>query len=682
MIQRLRMAMGLLMLCGVAHAELIFYDQDAGIEIKNTSTLEIATASLKPIDGTIVKNPGGAIIGFPIYFNNGIFSDGDFDVLLTATYDPNQSFSLLLSGTKGGGTAFYFVNNPGHIPQRIIFRGVNNRFEGLPSFVNNNTLKLADKTTTVSIALQKELNQNIILSGGTLVFDDDLILNDNVKLQDTGKVFFNGNNLVLGTKQLTWTDTLRLFDAENIVFNGDSNLTSRWSFQGNAHIIGNNNTLSLLRGGLLFVKKNSTLKISNLKIDGLGRGTIEFEDKTARVEFFECRVELETDYTFTTGGIYVSGESTIVTRDHILTFAQRSSVTIDGTSLFYDTLDFKDIDNIRTFTERNTNNYGLLNGGSIRYFSSNKIGDENFNGDTFLDRTVTINKKRNLIVNNNTKIDGRSQTMIFARQANEPIVIVKAGKGLRFENVLLSDFPLVNTEIQAGGQIVFGNDTTLELGESAILDKVLYFEGNVLVNGNNKTIVMTPSAKLVLRSGARVIFDDIKIKGITADSLVLYDNTITVSFGDVEWTQDASYTFSHGHFEVLGNFSLLGTSTFSMATDQACIIQPIGELEINNGATFLYAPTTENRDLLALVDKNAILHLAGGTFASTTTGARLIKGTLLIDSKSYLRNDGAVSVSEGIAIGNGIIIDDLILKIEPAATLELLSGVLAYENVV
>ena len=104
-------------------------------------------------------------------------------------------------------------------------------------------------------------------------------------------------------------------------------------------------------------------------------------------------------------------------------------------------------------------------------------------------------------------------------------------------------------------------------------------------------------------------------------------------------------------------------------------------MSIGAGPTFLYAPPVDKRDLLRFIDADAQLYLNGGTFASTTTGAQLTRGTLVIDSKSFMRNDGAVSLSEGISIGNGIISDDLSLKIEPAATLEILSGLLVYENV-
>ncbi len=663
------------------NAGLIFYDRNAGLEVKNTSTLQIATTDLEPIDGTIIRNPGGAIIGERFFFNNGILSDGDFEILLTATYDPNKTFSVELSGTTGGGRAFYFVNNPGFIPHKLEIRGVNNRIEGLPSYVNNDPITLGDSNTTVTFALQRELNQSIVLNGGTVILDDDLIFDENVKFNGTGKIIFDGNNVAFGTETLSWTDTIEWVGGQNIILNGDAILTSRWIFNGNAHIIGNNNILDISGGGTILVKSGSSLLMSNLNVVGLGSGCIEFEDKTAEIELYECRLDMNTDYTFTTGGFYVSGESTVVTRDKILTYDLDSSVTVDSTTLFYDTLDFKDIDNIITFTENGNKNGAFIDGGSIRYKSSLKIGDENLDGDTFLDRSIVINRKRNLIVRSNTEIDGRSQSITFGRLANEPIVIVQAGNLLKFFNILLKDFPIVNTEMQAGSQLIFGDDTTIELAENAIVDKVFEFEGNVLLNGRNKTIVMGPSGKFILRPGAQLTLDDIKIKGITDDKIVMYDSTCTMSFGDVEWTQDDTYTFSNGQFEVLGRWTLKGTGTFEMATELPCTVRSLGTLDVARGPTFLYTPPTNNRTLLRFIDENSTLFLSGGTFASTTTGVILTRGTFAVDSKSFLRNDGAVSISEGITVGNGILADDLTLKIEPAATLELLSGEFVYQNV-
>lgn len=681
LLQKVGYSLVMLSIITRAYAELIFYDQAAGIEVSSASTLEIAATALRPIDGTIVRASGGAVIGNKFFFNSGILSDGDFDAILTATFDPNNSFSILLSGTTGGGTASFFVTNPGRVPYKIKIRGVNNRIEGLPSFVNPESITLADRVSTVTLALQKELNQSIQLNRGNLVLDDDLHFNDYVKINGTGNVFFNGNNLSFGTRSLVWTDTVLWVNGQNLILNGDSVIDSWWAFKGDAQVIGNNNVIDLTTGGTILIKKNTTVLLTNLTLLGLGQGFIVFEDKTSRLELFGCKVEMSTDYTFTTGGLYISGESTIVTRDNLLIFDQKAALTVDGTTLFYDTLDFKDTDNIRTFTQRSTNNYGFLNGGSIRYKSSPKIGDENFNGDTFLDRALSISKKRKLIIHTDSHIDGRSQTISFARQVTEPLVIIESGSMLKFTDVLLQDFPVNNAELKPGAQLIFGDGTTLELAENSIINSAYEFEGNVFLNGKNKTLIMGPNGKLIWRPGAQVTLDNIKLKGIHSGNIILYDNTCTMSLIDVEWTQDAAYSFTRGQFEVLGSWDLRGTETFSMATSLPCTVRPLGIISIGAGPTFLYAPPVANRDLLKFVNSDAQLYLNGGTFASTTTGARLTKGTLVIDSKSFMRNDGAISLSEGIAIGDGTLANDLGIKVEPAATLEIISGLFVYQNV-
>lgn len=664
---------------------ITFYDRDATIELLGTSTLNVKTTTLRPVDGTILKEPGASIIGSSFYFNDGILTDGDFEVLLTATYDSTLTTSITLNGSTGAGDASYFVLNPGLLPHRVLVKGSRNRFEGLPAFVNSDAITLFDAATTLTISVQRTLDQHLVMNGGTIVLDDALLLDDFVLLKGPGKVIFDNNNLTIGKKDLLWTSTIVWQEAQNLILGARATIYGQWIFDGDAHIIGNDNTIDLTYGGTIWVKKNTKLRLSNIKIDGLGSGNFVFEDKTSEIQLFRCGIDINRNYTFTTGGVIVEGPTAIVTRDKLMTFAQNASLTVDGIHCLYDTLDYLDKDNIRTFTELGTNNLGLINGGVIRRVTGDRVGDFNVGGPVSgpigFDNNQMVTRRKNLIINTDSVINGQGQNLVFSRLANEPIFIIKSGVNVEFQSIMLKDLPVVHIEQQVGSQLIFGEDTTIELGENGVLNSVWEFKGLVLLNGRNKTIEFGPSGKFVLRPGTTLFMDSLSLKGIKAGSIVCYDTKCTVSFGDVAWEQDASFSFTQGHFDVLGQFSIEGTGTFAMTTAKQCTVQSFGELIVNRNTTFLYAPPSNNRDLFRLTGTDSTLFLNGGTLASTTTGLRLTSGTLMIDSKSFLRNDGAKSVSQGISFGNGVASKDLTIKVEPAATLELLSGVLAYQNV-
>jgi hypothetical protein len=58
----------------------------------------------------------------------------------------------------------------------------------------------------------------------------------------------------------------------------------------------------------------------------------------------------------------------------------------------------------------------------------------------------------------------------------------------------------------------------------------------------------------------------------------------------------------------------------------------------------------------------------------------LTAGTLFIEHKNSFFNTGAVSLSESIEFGNGMVTGDLDIEILPGASFTIESGILNYNN--
>ena len=114
--------------------------------------------------------------------------------------------------------------------------------------------------------------------------------------------------------------------------------------------------------------------------------------------------------------------------------------------------------------------------------------------------------------------------------------------------------------------------------------------------------------------------------------------------------------------------------------DAVSVVAPNSRLLFDN-TTFKYAPSNDSRDLLMLFDKTSELYLDGSSLESTTTGLRLTNGSIIVENKNFLINDGAVSLSEGFAFGNQEAESDLNIIIKPGATVQLVSGLLDYQNI-
>jgi hypothetical protein len=159
------------------------------------------------------------------------------------------------------------------------------------------------------------------------------------------------------------------------------------------------------------------------------------------------------------------------------------------------------------------------------------------------------------------------------------------------------------------------------------------------------------------------------------------DNNCTLTLGNVTWVQDDTFTLSNSHFEVLGAWALVGTSTFAYTSGRASTITSFGNLYLDAGMTFSYAPLhSANRDLIVMENSDALLTVNNATLASTTTGMRLTKGTIDIEGTCWTINDGAVAASEGIALGDGDPAHDVIINFGSSATLNAQSGVFVYHN--
>ena len=644
----------------------------SGFTINTTGTLNNLGALT--VAGVLNAASPNNITGNALNFSNGIYTNGLFDTYLTGLYDPNQTttaYRLRLAGSSQLNAV-----RQGTIPDSVAVNGVGNVIQGRPSFANGASI-LLQPGAKLNLALQSELNQNLILNTATIGLASDLSLSDSVKFIGQGTVNFNGYNLILGQKDLTWTDSLLLVGASNLILNANLRLTGRWSFKNDAHIVGNSAVLDLTKSGIVVVKKNTTLTMTDLTINGLGSGSILFEDQTSNLVLQNVKVIMDQYETMTNGNVTVLGASTVVTGSNFLTFGSSSVLTVNGTSLTYDTITYNDQNNILFGSSANES---LLNGGSIRKARSLKLGDFTFSADQTLDRSFVVSMLRKLTITNNATINGAGFGYQFARYPSSPIFTVAAGKRVAFTNVLLQDLPIYNNSFGVGSQVIFGDQTTVSLGTNGILNDTWTFSGQVVLNGVGSTLQLG-TGQLILRPKTSLLIDNLTISGIQGNNIRCMDNTCTLSFGNVVWVQDATFTLTNSHIEVLGTLDVQGTSTFAYTSNRASIITNLGNLYIDAGMTFSYAPLhSANRDLIVLQTANSLLTLNNATLASTTTGMRLTTGIIDVEGTSWTINDGAVALSEGIAFGNGNPVNDATISFGAGATLNAETGILVYDN--
>ena len=272
------------------------------------------------------------VTGSNLVFNQGNYTNGNFNVVMTAVYDPTSSPTIQMSGS-----AKLNFTTIGTLYEKIQVSGTHNVIEGLPFFGTPNALNVLSGGV-LTMDLQGPLNQNIVLaSGSVLSLGGNLELEDNILITGPGTVNFNDFNLILGKKDLSWTNTLTMLAASNLELNSTNSLYGRWYFQGDSNIVGNTNILDLTPDGRIDIGRGTTLRMTNLVLNGLGSGRIRVHDASSKLELYNVVINMDSSTTFTIGSVYAAGPVTVVTGTNFLYFTNQAVLTVDTTTVLYDT---------------------------------------------------------------------------------------------------------------------------------------------------------------------------------------------------------------------------------------------------------------------------------------------------------------------------------------------------------
>ena len=649
-----------------------------------TSTLKAAgNALIRPLQGLAIN--GGTLAtakNSALEGSNYTFNAGN----LQQTNGTNAAVSGKLNPVAN---TFAVVDqrinaSAGRIGQTVRVAGKNSILEGFTSaFTNPNTIILDDAATVLNIALISPLSTSIFLNNGTIKLISDLKVSGSSTIFGHGTILYNARTLTFDGTARTFGSRIHMNQATDLVFDGKVTLTGEWVFTGTGVIAGMGNILDISQGGTIRIKAGSQVTLTGLKLKGLGLGKILFDHPSSRLRLTSVEVEMNRNYTFTTGGVYAEGPTTIVTKDHQLTFALAGSLTVDGIGLNYDTLTFLDQQNITPISsaqDPDMVNLTLLNNGVIRHLVADVAGDIHLTNNTIINGLLVIHPARRLFLDATLTLSGRSNIILFAN-AHEDIVFVAAGSAAKTVDTVLQYFSPSFVNYGAGSALIFGDQTKIVLAKNEDLNTTWTFEGNCVLNGEDHILNLKSLGKIVVnKKGSSLLLENLTIQGLVGTNIRCLDNSCTISFNNVRWLQDSDFSFTTGRFAVVSQLVMTGSSKFLLNTSKQSNIAADAMLTLESGLTFSYDPRTNQRNLLALDAASSVLFMNGATLASTRTGLQLTKGQLMIDHKNFLRNDGAVSVSQSITLGDGIAADDVLVRLLPGGNINTLSGQLVYNN--
>jgi hypothetical protein len=351
------------------------------------------------------------------------------------------------------------------------------------------------------------------------------------------------------------TEPVTFIDAAGLTINNMITLTDTWTFDGDGAISGSGGVLDLGGGGILFLHPNTAVSLNNLVLKGLGdtAGKIIFSDQTSQLRLSNAQLEFTDNYTFTTGGIYVEGPTTIVTGDKILTLSTAASMTVDGVSLLYDTLSFADQQNIYPTLGADTNHKNIiaLNNGVIRQVNAPISGDVHYSQSASLSELTVVHPSRRLRFDETLTLNGQGYSLLFA-QASTPLITVAANKKVTLQDIKLEYFSPSLVTLGNSASLYCNNGTNMTLAKDEDLTMSFTFRGACTINGAGHALTLGASgALMVMGHKSSLLLENMTIKNLSGNQLRCMDNTCTVSLNNVKFELDGAYSLTAGSFVII-----------------------------------------------------------------------------------------------------------------------------------
>jgi hypothetical protein len=275
-------------------------------------------------------------------------------------------------------------------------------------------------------------------------------------------------------------------------------------------------------------------------------------------------------------------------------------------------------------------------------------------------------------------LNGGGHAICFARSATN-VLQVAASRTLTLQNVVLRNFSDGAIQLGSGASVVFGDGVYIELEEEETLSRNWTFSGSCTLYGGGNKLILDNYYVGILSPGS-LRLNNVIVDGLKSNNVRCIGNNATLYLRDTNLLLSNNFCFTTGALQFEHDVVMTGTNIFSYETSKASTIATESTLFLDTGVTFSYAPISFGRDLFSMTDATSRLFLNGCTLKSTTAGMRLIKGTLLIDHKNNIYNDGATTDSQSVSFGNGTAASDLSIEIYPEGSIELQTGRLLYAN--
>lgn len=505
-------------------------------------------------------------------------------------------------------------------------------------------------------------------------------------------------------------------------------LNSTWNFEENSIINGEGNVLDITDGKLAF---NDGCKhyLSDVVIYGVGgstrcgHGAIYVDGHSQEIHCSNVTFVLTDDFTINSGEWYFDSTCTFITGNYQVNITEHPRynchgtvrVTVDGCTLWYDTLGYPDSKNIYPAFDTTNESGEDWDSGHVRltgdgYALQGRIarvigfesGDYHFYNDEQLSENLFLYQDScggygvQIYFENNLTLDGKGRTIFFGdtRHANTSWLMNVKGCGVTVKNVKLYG---LRSEHITGGDLTFGNYTTIELTNNDVLDRDYYVStcnnsAAVILDLGGKKLDLNEysiyvSGKLIVRNGT--------ITGIgQCGAQIELDSDATVEYDNVRLELANDVSMDNGRMVISGACTLAGNEAVEFknnSTQDFCSgtfeMKAHSSFTVENGITYYHRAgcdatlASEQEYVLESFNlaETAKFILMGGTFK--THQWQVLDGEVWVDGYLLLSQGHLVADHTAMMRGNFAITPALNVDIMPSASITIEEGTINYASI-
>jgi hypothetical protein len=635
-------------------------------------------SSLEGVDGTITCSTTlqDHFTDHTLVCDRASIEEEGLSYILTGTYQSAGTHEILLAGNHE------LLLDAGQLSPTITVSSSGNSIIG--EALAGGPIVFHDADSQATISMMRPLEKSIHLYGGSLTLGSALELGTTVSVGDLGTINCAGHLIGLPAQESTWSGTLDINNAQNIVLNANVNLSGMWTFgPGNSTSVidGRGHILDLTQGGTIALYGGQSLLFKNIALTGVGgtEGNFIFYDNNATLSLDNVTLALSSSYTFSAGNIYFYNQpSTINTDEYFLTVTYDGHMTIDGISVVADSLDKSVIRNVIPLVDDGGNlsldNDGRLLSPAQIHHTTHITADYGTFG---LPPTLDLFYTQQLIArgdhSSTITFDGNGGRVRFAQDTRR-MIYVYPGITVTMQNVVLDGLRPEHIEVGSGGAFYFGDNVTIQMQDDLDLTHAWTFKGASRIDGGGRTLTFGALGGLTLQNTQMYLKDLVLDDVQSTTNLLPLDNQSTFSLSNVDLRLSSTFTHERGYLDFLDRVSIAGNGkSIVLNAAQPVTIHDNSDLILDRGLTLTYQSESAQTNKFVFNSSSSRCHLNNATLNSTFTGLALATGQLLVNGRSRLVSNGRNN-AEGMVLH-----DSLDLHILPGSRLSL-SGLVVHRT--